>query len=289
MTKTTLSQVQKWLPQRGPSPNKYENGYVFGLVGSRAFPGAAVLSATAAAKVGAGGVRCLVPASVWPIMAAHVVEIMLKCGVETEDGGLALEALSEIPSFINKCKAGWVGCGMGRHPETISLIQETLKKIEVPLVLDADSLWAVDSTYIQLHSQGRWILTPHEGEFERLTGGIMLTPENRMDMVREHAKEWNCVILLKGFPGWIAGPNGEIFENPTGHTAASTAGCGDVLAGICAGLLGQGLTPLQAAVVGMYLAGMASDSYHETFGGHTLMASDLLIQIPVVLGKLYAT
>lgn len=169
----TLSQIQEWLPQRGLNPNKYENGYVFGIAGSRSFPGAAVLSATAAAKVGAGGIRCLVPQSVWPIMAAHVVEIMLQSVMETEDGGIALEALSEISSFTERCKAGW-------------------------------------------------------------------------------------------------------------------AGCGDVLAGVCAGLLGQGLSPFQAAVVGMYLSGMASDAHHQAFGGHTLMASDLLTQIPFVLGKVYS-
>jgi NAD(P)H-hydrate epimerase len=95
------------------------------------------------------------------------------------------------------------------------------------------------------------------------------------------------VILLKGFPSIIASPNGQVFENTTGHSSASTAGCGDVLAGLCAGLLAQGLNPFQVAVVGMYIAGMASDHYHQSFGGNTLMASDLLNQIPHVLGKLY--
>ena len=285
---TTLSQVQEWLPQRGLNPNKYENGYIFGIVGSRSFPGAAVLSATAAAKVGAGGVRCLVPQSVWPIAANHVVEIMLRDVRETEDGGIALEALSEISFLTEKCKAGWAGCGIGRHPETISFIREALKQIQVPMVLDADALMAVDSTFIQRHAQKKWVLTPHQGEFEWLIGRIRLTPENRVDVLRDHAKAWNCVILLKGFPSLIADPQGEVYENPTGSTAATTAGCGDVLAGICAGLLGQGLPSFQAAVVSMYLSGMASDAYHQTFGGHTLMASDLLTQIPLVLGKVYS-
>jgi hydroxyethylthiazole kinase-like uncharacterized protein yjeF len=274
MKKTTRREIQDWLPQRGANPNKYTNGYVFGFVGSRAFPGAAVLSATAAAKVGAGGVRCLVPESVWSVIAAHVVEIMLKSVVETEDGGLSLEAMSEVRSFTQKCKAGWIGCGIGRHPETISFTREALKQIQVPMVLDADALMAIDPSFIQQYSEGNWILTPHEGELERLIGGNPLTPQNRADVLKDHAKAWNCVILLKGFPSLIAGPDGEIYENTTGHTAATTAGCGDVLAGLCAGLLAQGLSPLQAAVVGMYLGGMASQAYHETFGGHTLMASE---------------
>jgi NAD(P)H-hydrate epimerase len=288
MRVTTLSEIQEWFPQRGFNPNKYENGYVFGIAGSRSFPGAAVLSATAAAKVGAGGVRCLVPQSVWPVMAAHVVEIMLKSVIETDDGGIALGALSEIPSFIKRCKAGWMGCGIGRHPETVSFIREALKQIQVPMVLDADALMAVDPAFIKRHARGKWILTPHEGELARLIGRTRVTLENRVDVLRDHAKAWNCVILLKGFPGLIAGPQGEVYENPTGSTAATTAGCGDVLAGICAGLLGQGLSPLQAAVVGMYLGGMASDAHYQAFGGHTLMASDLLAQIPYVLGKVYS-
>ncbi|MBX9805136.1 MAG: NAD(P)H-hydrate dehydratase [Alphaproteobacteria bacterium] len=288
MTKTTLSLVQEWLPRRGTNPHKYENGYVFGLIGSRSFPGAAVLSALAAARIGAGGVRCLVPESVWPVMAAHTIEVMLKSTVETDDGGLALEALSEIPSFTERCKAGWVGCGIDRNPETLALIRESLKLIQVPMVLDADALMAVDPTFINNHAKGQWILTPHEGEFQRLIGDVHLTLENRADILRDHAKAWNCVILLKGFPSLIAGPDGEFYENPTGSTAATTAGCGDVLAGICAGLLAQGLTPIHAAVVGMYLSGMASEAHQNTFGGHTLMASDLLDQIPHVLGKVYS-
>jgi hydroxyethylthiazole kinase-like uncharacterized protein yjeF len=286
MMKTTLAQVQGWLPQRGKNPNKYKNGYVFGLVGSRSFPGAAVLSAIAAAKVGAGGVRCLIPKSIWPIVAAHVVEIMLQSVVETEDGGLALESLPEISSLTAKCTAGWAGCGIGRHPETMALIRESLKQIQVPMVLDADALIAVDSAFIQHYAQGKWILTPHAGEFERLIGRSF-TLENRADVLRDRAMALNCIILLKSFPSLIAGPQGEVFENHTGSTAATTAGCGDVLAGICAGLLGQGLSPLHAAVVGMYLSGIASDTYHQAFGGHTLMASDLLTQIPLVLGKVY--
>jgi NAD(P)H-hydrate epimerase len=287
-TKTTLSEVQQWLPVRGDNPNKYENGYLFGIVGSRSFPGAAVLSASAAARVGAGGVRCLIPESVWTIIAAHVVEIMLQSAIETDDGGFALEALSQISHFTQKCKAGWVGCGIGRHPETISLVREALKLIQVPMVIDADALVAVDPSFIEHFSQGKWILTPHEGELERLIGRIALTPENRGEVLSDHAKAWNCTILLKGFPSLIASPTGEVYENTIGHTAATTAGCGDVLAGLCAGLLAQGLPPFQAAVVGMYLGGMASQSYHETYGGHTLMASDLLSQIPDVLGKVYS-
>jgi len=242
----------------------------------------------AAARMGAGGVRCLVPDSIWSTIAAHVVEIMLQCAPETEDGSFSLEALSEVSSFINKCKAGWAGCGLGQHPDTCSFVREALKQIHVPMVLDADALNALDPHFIKEHSKGKWVLTPHEREFERLIGSSLSTSENKASVIQEYAQEWNCVILLKGFPSLIAGPNGEIYKNPTGHTSASTAGCGDVLAGICAGFLGQGLQPLQAAVVGMYLAGMASQFYHEAYGGHTLMASDLLLQIPLVLGKLYA-
>ena len=247
-----------------------------------------MLSAKAAARIGAGGVRCLVPESVWSVMAAHTIEVMLKSAVETDDGGLALEALSEIPSFTERCKAGWAGCGINRNPETLALIREALKLIQVPMVLDADALTAVDPAFIQHHAKGQWILTPHEGEFQKLIGDVQLTPKNRVDVLMDHARAWNCVILLKGFPSLIAGHQGEFYENPTGSTAATTAGCGDVLAGICAGLLGQGLPPLSAAVVGMYLSGLASEAHQKAFGGHTLMASDLLDQIPHVLGKVYS-
>lgn len=285
-----LSFIQQGLPQRSSQSYKYQIGYLLALVGSHAFPGAAVLSCQAAARIGAGGVKAVIPHSIWPILASHFTEIMMIDAPETERGTLSISSFPVIQSEAQKCKALLVGCGIGRHPETQTLLHQILTTLKLPMILDADALWGLTEFgegFVQKHAQGNWILTPHDGEFARLLGQEALLPEERENLLKIKAQEWNCVILLKGIPGLIACPDGTLYTNPTGNPAATTAGCGDVLAGICAGLLAQGLTPVQAAITGLYIAGLAADKYREIYGGHSLLASDLIHQLPLILGDVY--
>lgn len=279
--------IQAWLPKRYRITNKYQIGYLLAVVGSRDYAGAAALSVKAASRMGVGGVICATVPSAQPIVQNHCPEAITLGLPQTDTGTLGVESLSEILERSPKCKATLIGCGLGRSKETQRLLQQLfIERANKPTVIDADGLYAlaeIGEDFIRTHAQGQWILTPHEGEFQRLLKSIPLTPENRLTLLREKSKAWNCAILLKGFPSIIACPDGKLFLNPTGNSAAATAGSGDVLAGICAGLLAQGLSPSEAAIVGIYSAGFAVDLYCGTSGAKFLIASDIIQQLPLVL------
>ncbi|MBM3633559.1 MAG: NAD(P)H-hydrate dehydratase [Alphaproteobacteria bacterium] len=279
--------IQAWLPKRYRVTHKYQIGYLLAVVGSRDYAGAAALSVQAASRAGVGGVICTTVPSAQPIVQNYCPEAITLGLQQTDTGTLGVESLSEILERSRKCKATLIGCGLGRSKETGRLIEQLfIECANKPTVIDADGLYILaemGEDFIRTHAHGKWILTPHEGEFQRLLKTIPLTSENRLTLLQEKSKAWNCVILLKGFPSIIGCPDGKLFLNPTGNSAAATAGSGDVLAGICAGLLAQGLSPSEAAVVAMYLAGCAVDLYSGTSGAGFLMASDIIQQLPIVL------
>jgi len=157
-----------------------------------------------------------------------------------------------------------------------------LETNDAPLVVDADGLNALadlDADWTT-HADGAWILTPHEGEFRRLAGEVDLT--DRVRVVQEHARRWNVVLLLKGQPSIVAGPDGHTYVGSTGTPALASAGTGDVLAGQCVGLLAQGLPPLEAAATALHLGGAAAQRYGSTRDPRTLAASDLIDELPRV-------
>jgi NAD(P)H-hydrate epimerase len=279
-----ITLIQECLPKRSGDTHKYRVGYLQVLAGSKSYPGAVSLCCKAAAKVGAGGVKAIVPEPIWPIIAAKFDELMLQSIKGTEEGALSKEAL---PLIDHRCHAALIGCGLGRSEETQKMVLNFLETWDKNVVVDADALYALglDSTLLRKGtSQGRWLLTPHVGEFSHLLGDRQLHKSSLLNKLIECAISWKVVILLKGFPAFIACPDGSLYVNPTGNPAAATAGCGDVLAGMCAGFLAQGLLPSQAALLGIYLAGVISDHYVATTGAYSLIATDIIAGISHVIG-----
>ena len=153
---------------------------------------------------------------------------------------------------------------------------------DAPGVLDADGLYALTGHFDVLKKEpgGEWILTPHWGEFRNLVGDTELDPDNRVTLAARFASEWSCVLLLKGMPSVVGLPNGRVFINATGNPGVATAGTGDVLAGLCAGFLAQGMSPAQAAIAGLHVGGAAADLFAATRDPRTMIASDILDLIP---------
>lgn len=252
------------LPRRTSASHKEDIGYLATFVGSKHYPGAARLATLSAARIGAGGVIALLEKPFFNLIApAMAPEIILK----------VIKDPDEITAATLKAKAGLVGCGMG-HSKTAQLFcKKILSTLSIPLVIDADAL-----AYITPDMREKpWILTPHFGELKRLLEKFeQVDPSSLANLL-------GMVILVKGFPAHIYTPNGKVFRNTTGNPCASTAGCGDVLAGIIAGLLAQGLAPLEAACAGMYYAGRAADKWVTEHRSHTLMATDIINTIPFIL------
>ena len=179
------------------------------------------------------------------------------------------------------------GPGLGRQEETMDAVRELVTMMDRPLVLDADALFSL-SGHLELlsASEALAVLTPHPGEMARLTGlSVRQIQSDRIGVARRFAMEWKSIVVLKGPHTVVAFPDGEIYVNPTGNSGMASGGMGDVLAGMIAALIAQGMSSHDAAVLGVYLHGLAGDrvAANQPAG---MTAMDLAEQIPATMGSL---
>lgn len=246
------------LPDRPNDANKGTFGKVLVVAGSKNYPGAAYLSCAACYRVGAGLVTLATIPSVKIIVSRMLPEVTFL-------------RQSEVAGKIKGYNALLVGPGLERNYQ--------LPVINLPpTVADAGGLeWG-------LRLKGEAILTPHPGEMSGLTGlSIDEIQKNRINIAQKFAKKWNKVIVLKGANTVIAPPKGEVLVSPFANPLLSTAGTGDVLAGIIAGLLAQGLTLFDGAAAGVCIHGLAGEVIGKKIGNAGLLASDLLLLLPKIL------
>jgi hydroxyethylthiazole kinase-like uncharacterized protein yjeF len=280
--------VAENLPVRPPDAHKYTAGRVVAVAGSRAFTGAAALATGAAYRAGAGAVVCCTPRSAQPTLDALRVEVMVDAQPETDEGTLAITAYDGLVERLAAADAVLVGCGLGKAVETQRLVRALLRRAAAPTVLDADGLNAFEGHADKLAEvKAPLVLTPHTGELARLLGEAPdLT--DRLALVRTLAARWNAVLLLKGMPSVVGVPDGRVFVGPPPQPALATAGTGDVLAGTIAGLLAQGMAPAAAAVAALHLGTAAAERFAATRGAASLVAGDLLDEMPAVLRERFA-
>jgi ADP-dependent NAD(P)H-hydrate dehydratase / NAD(P)H-hydrate epimerase len=272
------------LPDRPKDGHKGTFGTVVVLAGSRGFTGAAYLSATAAARSGAGIVKLLVAESIYPILAAKCTEVMATPVPEVAPGAVGHLAHEAVARHFQGAKAALLGPGLGRDSSTWRLITDLVIEVACPLVIDADGLNALADNRRTLGRlpKGR-VLTPHPGEMARLTGDPVPTdPAGRLELAAGTAREWKAVVVLKGARTVVAAPDGQVSEDPHEVPALASGGTGDVLGGLIAGLIAQGLDPFTAAVSGVYVHGEAGRRIASRLGDAGVLASDLLEEIPVV-------
>lgn len=267
------------LPDRDPWGHKGSFGRVLLLCGSRGYTGAAYLSAMGALRSGAGLTFLGVPESIYAIEAVKLNEPVV-FPLPDSGGMLDIPAIPEILERISRMDAVLIGCGLGVNAATETVVKTVLEKAKCPVIVDADGI-----TLLQLHKdilRGRkypTILTPHDGEFLRLGGTI---GADRMESAACFAREWNCILLLKGHRTCIT--DGMVhYRNTTGNPGMAVGGSGDVLAGIIVSLLGQGIAPLQAAACGAWLHGAAGDLCAEELGQYGMLPTDMLHVLPRLL------
>ncbi len=273
----TTDDARLLIPERKPWGNKATFGKLLVVAGSRGMSGAARLTAIAAVRTGAGLIYSAYPQSMHDVFDTTLLEPVKLPLPDTGNGYFAESAAEKILEMEPKVKALALGPGIATHPGTISMVRHLLQEWKKPIVLDADALNAV-AIHPDLLKTAKppLILTPHPGEMARLTNiDSKLVDRKRLDIAEEYSKKWNHVIVLKGAPSVIASTNG-IWVNSSGNSGLATAGSGDVLTGIIAGLLAQGLSLSQAARLGVFLHGLAADIATEDIGEHSLIAGDLL-------------
>ena len=278
MMELNHEQVLSILPDRAVDAHKGDFGKILLLCGSKGYTGAAYLAAQASLRSGAGLVFLGVPESIYATEAVKLNEAIV-FSLPDEEGKLSAAAIPEILQRLPKMDAVLIGPGLGQSDGVFQVVKAVLEQAVCPVVLDADGI-----NLIAAHKdivRGRTaptILTPHAGEFARLGGG----PQQRAVAAETIARELGCIMLLKGHHTVIT--DGETtYINPTGNPGMAVGGSGDVLAGIITALLGQGITPLEAATCGAWLHGAAGDICAAEIGQYGMLPTDMLNALPRLL------
>ena len=278
------------LPARALTSHKGDYGHALIVAGSVGKSGAAILAARAAVRAGTGLVTVATPEPVTQTVDLGSLESMTLPLEMNSNGGLGESSLQAILIALEGKQTLAVGPGLGTDPTTIQVVRSLVERAEVPLVLDADGLNAFAGRIEELaNSEGERVLTPHPGELARLLQvGVDDVQGDRLASAASAAALTRSVVVLKGHQTLIADPGGLIFVNPTGNPGLATGGSGDVLTGVITGFLSQGLQPLQAACLGVFIHGLAGDRVAAERGQEVLIASDLLDELSPALMQVQA-
>jgi len=276
------------LKKRPRDSHKRDFGNIFVLAGSMALTGAAALCSNAALRSGAGLVTLGIPISLNSAMAKKLTEVMTYSLDETKEVTLSSKAEKKILKKAISSDVVVIGPGLSQHPETQKLIRSLIVKIEKPMVLDADALNAISKkTKVLKNIKAKYVVTPHTGEMARLIGkDAGYIKNNRLIVAKKFSRDYNAVVVLKGAGTIVAEPGGKYYINNTGNPGMATAGSGDVLAGIIAGFLGQGLEIFDASAIGVHTHGLAGDLAAKDKGELGLIAGDILENIPYAIKEI---
>jgi NAD(P)H-hydrate epimerase len=276
--------IRTMLPVRSADAHKGSAGRVLIIAGSRGLTGAAALTSMAALRAGAGLVTLGVAETLHDIMEVKLTEVMTCPLPGNKDGFLEEAAAEPVLELARRSNVLAIGPGLGAKDATAKAIKEIIIRAEVPLVVDADALNALAGCMdILQQSPALAVVTPHPGEMARLIGMTAgQVNSDRINIAREFAVRWDSIVVLKGAPTITAFPDGEIFVNSSGNAGMATGGTGDVLTGVIASFIAQGLSSHDAAVAGVYIHGLAGDITAKQ-GASGLVAGDLLHKLPAAI------
>ncbi len=271
-----LSRLPSMIPSRHVDGNKYTHGGVLIIAGSRGMNGAAALTAKSAMRSGAGIVYSIAAESIVLPLSIKLTEPVIISVAETEEGSIAQGIEPTIAPYRERCSAILIGPGLSRNSETAAMIRKQVLSATIPIVLDGDGLGVFSGVTDLLKPVNNLVITPHEGEWNRLFGPIAKEHSPRIQRVSEIAANLRITILLKGVPTIVADPLGNVTLIFAGNSGMATAGSGDVLAGIITALIAQGSEPTAAAIAGTAIHGIAGDFAAARFSEYAMIASDMV-------------
>ncbi len=271
------------LSRRNPQAYKNQFGHVLILAGSPHMLGAAALSGLAAMRAGAGLVTLGIPTGLNLIIQKKISPVLMTLPLaQTRQGTISLSAHRQCERLWKNFQSVAIGPGLSSDNETAQFIRMIIVSCPLPLVVDADGLNALskDINILKKNTTTK-ILTPHPGEMARLMGlSKAVIEKNRVKAAKQFAKEHRVVLLLKGHRTIVASPEGEVYQNKTGNAGMATAGSGDVLTGMIAAFLAQGLSAFEAAKFGAHLHGKAGDLAAKDKTKLAMIATDIIDCIP---------
>jgi len=276
------------LPARPAHGHKGSFGHALLVAGSEGKTGAAALAALGAARSGAGLVTIACPAGLNDVLEALCLEAMTAPVADTAQRAFAASAAEAVLALAATREAVGLGPGIGRSAETLAFVGALAKRLERPLALDADALFAFAGSPEALAARrAPTVLTPHPGEAAGLLGSDAATiNRDRLGAARRLAQLSGCVVLLKGAATITAAPDGRAIVNPTGGPALASGGTGDVLLGIVTAHLAQGCEAFEAAALAAFVHGAAADAIAQRTGPAGLLASELAAELPAAAQRL---
>ncbi|MBF0253408.1 MAG: NAD(P)H-hydrate dehydratase [Candidatus Omnitrophica bacterium] len=275
------------IPSRRENSHKGDFGHVLVIAGSFGMTGAACLCSRAALRSGAGLVTCAVRESLSPILEMKLTEVMTLPIPENKRGQLDRISAKKVLDFAQKCEVVAIGPGLGLNSDTKKFVQEILKKVNAPVVIDADAINALDGKLSLIQKRKHLtVITPHPGEMANLIKKeISYIELQRVEVAKKVALESGALVCLKGHNTVVASSDGQVYVNDTGNSGMATAGAGDVLTGIIASFIGQGIDGFGSCVSAVYLHGLAGDLGAAEIGPFSLIASDLIEYLPKAFQK----
>ena len=270
------------------SAHKNDFGHILVLAGSERMIGAAALTCSAAMRAGAGLITLGIPHSLNLAAQKKISSVVMTLPLnETKEKSLSIKAYPAIKKEIARYDALALGPGLSQNSSTKKLILKIISSINVPMVIDADALNTIAGNASLLRKiKNPKIITPHPGEMSRLTKrSVSFIEKNRKTVAKEFAKTYRCVVILKGHKTVVASPEGKIFINTTGNVGMATAGSGDVLTGILAAFFAHKIDTFEAAKTAVFLHGKAGDIAARKLGKVSLLATDIIEDLPSAFRK----
>jgi ADP-dependent NAD(P)H-hydrate dehydratase / NAD(P)H-hydrate epimerase len=272
-------------PSRAAASTKFSSGTVVVIGGSRGITGAPIMAAHAAMRAGAGYVSIASGRANEAAFAVRPVESMLHL-LPDADGSLSKDSVDPVLKAIKRADAVVLGPGLGRTDDAIAFAREMYERIDVPLLIDADALNALEGVFPEDLPQRRWptVLTPHAGEMGRMLGlPSAEIAAHRLEHARAASRRAKAIVVLKGDDTLVASPDGRVAISPGGAPALATAGTGDVLSGVIASMLARGMAPAAAACAGVWVHLRAGRIAAEPHGPDGVIASDVIAALPAAL------
>ena len=273
--------AENLLPHRKNATHKGSYGRLYALAGSKGLTGAAIMACTAALRCGAGLISLGCADELNTIFEIAMQEIMTK-PLKSKNGVISAESTQAILKEISSADVCLIGPGLGRNQDITSIMESVLSSSLIPMVIDADGLYAISENINMLSKhKNPIIITPHIGEFSRLTGLsaeeiLSDTPKYAVEFSKKH----NVITVLKSHRTVVSSPEGRVYVNILGNPGMATGGSGDVLSGAIASFMAQGMSAFDSALAGVYIHSLAADMGADFTGEYSLTPSDIISYIP---------
>ncbi len=281
MTTITQEFVRDNLPYRPDDANKGTMGTLLNISGSFSMAGACILSSLSALRSGVGLQKIALPQSIYSIVAANVYEAVFVPVKDSSSGTVDNSSLDFLLDNAKHANSVLLGCGLGLSEDTISFVRDFVLACTAPLLIDADGINALSMNIDVLkQSKAQIVLTPHPKEMSRLCSlSVEEILTDRAGVAQKFAKEYNSVVVLKGKDTVVT--DGErVYINPTGNSGMAKGGSGDVLSGVIASLMAQGVSRFEAACIGVYIHGLAGDLAATDLTKTAMLPRDIIDYLP---------